>query len=118
MILTEDDGPVCENGKYPVNLDLDMILSKVPRKIFKQSWQSITNSPVILPKITVIEALNRVLKLPSVASKRYLTNKVDRSVTGQIAQQQCVGPLHSPLSDVAVTVVSLFDTVKLWNTFD
>jgi len=89
-----------------------MILSKVPRKVFKQSWQPKEKVPIVLPNITVIEALDRVLRLPSVASKRYLTNKVDRSVTGQIAQQQCVGPLHTPLSDVAVTVVSLFDTVR------
>lgn len=88
-----------------------MILSKVPRKIFEQHWQPKTNTPIILPNLTVIEALDRVLKLPSVACKRYLTNKVDRSVTGLIAQQQCVGPLHTPLSDVAVTAVSLFDTV-------
>lgn len=88
-----------------------MILSKVPRKVFEQSWQPKTNASFVLPNITVIEALERVLRLPSVGSKRYLTNKVDRSVTGQIAQQQCVGPLHTPLSDVAVTVVSLFDTV-------
>jgi len=88
-----------------------MILSKVPRKVFEQSWQPKINVPFVLPNVTVYEALDRVLKLPSVASKRYLTSKVDRSVTGQIAQQQCVGPLHTPLSDVAVTVVSLFDTV-------
>jgi len=110
--LTEDDNPISENGKYPVNLDLDMILSKVPRKVFEQSWQPKEKVPIVLPNLTVIEALDRVLRLPSVASKRYLTNKVDRSVTGQIAQQQCVGPLHTPLSDVAVTVVSLFDTVR------
>lgn len=88
-----------------------MILSKVPRKVFNQSWQPKINIPIILPNLTVIDALDRVLKLPAVASKRFLTNKVDRSVTGQIAQQQCVGPLHTPLSDVAVTVISLFDTV-------
>lgn len=39
---------------------------------------------------------------------RYLTNKVDRCVTGLIAQQQCVGPLHTPLADVAVTAISHF----------
>lgn len=63
--------------------------------------------------LTVEEALNRVLRLPSVASKRYLTNKVDRCVTGLIAQQQCVGPLHTPLADVAVTAVSHFNLVNL-----
>lgn len=62
--------------------------------------------------LTISDALNRVLRLPSVASKRYLTNKVDRCVTGLIAQQQCVGPLHTPLADVAVTAVSHFNLVN------
>ncbi|XP_050442491.1 phosphoribosylformylglycinamidine synthase [Adelges cooleyi] len=113
VILAEDEKSVFQNGKYPVNLDLSMISNEVPRKVFKQKWQSSTKSPIKLPKITVIEALDKVLRLPSVASKRYLTNKVDRSVTGKIAQQQCVGPLHTPLSDMAVTVVSLLDTVGI-----
>ena len=51
---------------------------------------------------TIMSALDRVLRLPSVASKRFLTSKVDRSVTGLIAQQQCVGPLHIPLADCGV----------------
>lgn len=62
--------------------------------------------------LTVQDILERVLRLPSVASKRYLTNKVDRCVTGLIAQQQCVGPLHTPLANVAVTAISHFSTVK------
>ena len=63
--------------------------------------------------LNVRTALERVLRLPSVASKRYLTNKVDRCVTGLIAQQQCVGPLHTPLADVGVTTISHFSTVSL-----
>ena len=50
----------------------------------------------------------RVLRLPSVASKSYLTRKVDRCVTGHVAQQQCVGPNQLPLSDYAVYAQSLF----------
>lgn len=70
-------------------------------------------STIKIPKnLTVQAALERVLRLPSVASKRYLTNKVDRSVTGLIAQQQCVGPLHTPLANVAVTAISHFSTVN------
>lgn len=52
--------------------------------------------------------LYNVLKHPSVCSKRFLTNKVDRSVSGLIAQQQCVGPLHTPLADVAIITHSHF----------
>lgn len=61
--------------------------------------------------LTVKLALEHVLRLPSVGSKRYLTNKVDRCVTGLIAQQQCVGPLHTPLADVAVTALTHFSLV-------
>ncbi|KRZ56606.1 putative phosphoribosylformylglycinamidine synthase, chloroplastic/mitochondrial [Trichinella nativa] len=56
-------------------------------------------------------ALKRVLLLPSVGSKNFITNKVDRSVTGLVAQQQCVGPFHTPVADVAVTALSYFETV-------
>lgn len=44
---------------------------------------------------SVLIALRRVLCLPSVASKRWLTSKVDRSVGGLVAQQQCVGPFDT-----------------------
>ncbi|XP_026686352.1 phosphoribosylformylglycinamidine synthase [Diaphorina citri] len=57
------------------------------------------------PNISVLQALNNVMRLVSVGSKRFLTNKVDRCVTGLIAQQQCVGPLHTPLADVAVVAL-------------
>ena len=45
--------------------------------------------------------MEQVLQIEAVASKDWLTNKVDRSVSGRIVRQQCVGPLHLPLSDVA-----------------
>merc|ERR1719162_1783359 len=48
-----------------------------------------------------------VLRLVAIGSKRFLTSKVDRSVTGQVAQQQCVGPLHTPLANCAVIAQSL-----------
>jgi phosphoribosylformylglycinamidine synthase len=52
--------------------------------------------------------MNSVLSILAVGSKRFLTNKVDRSVTGLIAQQQCVGPLHIPIADYALTLISNF----------
>ena len=48
------------------------------------------------------EALDKVLSLEAVACKDWLTNKVDRSVSGLVAQQQCVGAIQLPLSNVAV----------------
>ncbi|XP_041046632.1 phosphoribosylformylglycinamidine synthase isoform X2 [Carcharodon carcharias] len=97
---------------HPVDLKLEWVLGKMPQKEFILNHTKSNLQPLALPtNLTVRDALNRVLRLPSVASKRYLTNKVDRSVTGLVAQQQCVGPLHTPLADVAVVALSYFDTV-------
>ena len=40
--------------------------------------------------------------MEAVACKDWLTNKVDRSVTGKIARQQCQGEIQLPLSDWAL----------------
>ncbi|XP_059470388.1 phosphoribosylformylglycinamidine synthase [Neocloeon triangulifer] len=91
----------------PVDLDLALVLGKMPPKKFdmrRANWQ---RPALSLPTgLTVQEALERVLRLPSVGSKRWLTNKVDRSVTGLVAQQQCVGPQQAPLADAAVIALS------------
>ncbi|XP_038668127.1 phosphoribosylformylglycinamidine synthase [Scyliorhinus canicula] len=101
-----------QSATCPVDLKLEWVLGKMPQKEFTLEHRKPSLQPLSLPtNLTVRDALNRVLRLPSVASKRYLTNKVDRSVTGLVAQQQCVGPLHTPLADVAVIALSYFDTV-------
>ena len=51
------------------------------------------------------EYLSRVLQLEAVACKDWLTNKVDRSVTGKIARQQCQGEIQLPLSDCGVVAL-------------
>ena len=51
------------------------------------------------------EYVERVLQLESVACKDWLTNKVDRSVTGKIARQQCQGEIQLPLSDCGVVAL-------------
>ncbi|MEK6651879.1 MAG: phosphoribosylformylglycinamidine synthase, partial [Nitrospirota bacterium] len=97
------------DGSAPVNLDLEKILGDMPQKTFKLERVEPKLAPLILPEgITVRDALDRVLRLVSVGSKRFLTNKVDRSVTGLIARQQCAGPLHLTVSDVAVIAQSHF----------
>ncbi|XP_068262722.1 phosphoribosylformylglycinamidine synthase [Nyctibius grandis] len=117
MLVDDLEAPVPEGGSHeglptPVNLELQWVLGKMPRKEFVLQRVAPTLRPLALPPgLTVRQALERVLRLPAVASKRYLTNKVDRSVTGLVAQQQCVGPLHTPLADVAVVALSHFDTV-------
>ena len=104
------------NGTNPVDVDLDQVLGSLPQKTFVDSTSPKTLMPLEMSALgatkstdnAVKEAVNRVLRLLSVGSKRFLTTKVDRSVTGLVAQQQCVGPLHTPLADVAVLAQSHF----------
>ncbi len=93
----------------PVNLPLEPILGDVPPKTVEMTTVPLKTKALKLPAdLTVEGALERVLRLVSVGSKSWLTRKVDRSVTGLIAQQQAVGPLETPLSDYAVVAHSLF----------
>ena len=93
----------------PVNLSLEKILGDMPRKTFHISRVEQKREPLQLQKnLTVRDALQRILRLLSVGSKRFLTNKVDRSVTGLIAQQQCAGPLQLTVSNVAAVSQSHF----------
>jgi len=97
------------DGSAPVDLDLEKILGDMPQKTFRFDRVPPALAPLKLPAgLTVRDALNRVLRLVSVGSKRFLTNKVDRSVTGLVARQQCAGPLQLPVSDVAVIAQSHF----------
>ncbi|NOZ77625.1 MAG: phosphoribosylformylglycinamidine synthase [Acidobacteria bacterium] len=91
------------DGSTPVDLDLEDVLGDMPRKTFELERIEPELEPVRLPEGTgVRDALDRVLRLLSVGSKRFLTTKVDRAVTGLVARQQCAGPLQLTVSDVAV----------------
>src|SRR5512143_2891447 len=93
----------------PESLELAKVLGEMPQKVFRLDRKKTALKPLELPKdLTVRTALDRVLRLVSVGSKRFLTNKVDRSVTGLIARQQCAGPLQLTVSDVAVIAQSHF----------
>ncbi len=97
------------DGSTPVDIDLSELLGDIPVKTFEDNRANPQFLPLDLPDdLSVAEALNDVLRLLSVGSKRFLTNKVDRSVTGLVARQQCCGPLQLPVSDVAVVAQSHF----------
>jgi len=97
------------DGSTPVDLPLELVLGKMPQKTFTDNHVKMDLQPLSLPEgTTVMGALDRVLRLLSVGSKRFLVHKVDRSVTGLCAQQQCVGPLQLPLSNVGVTAHTHF----------
>ena len=107
------DGQIVVHDRWddstPVDLNLAEILSNIPQKTFQLKHISEELMPLQLPSdLSIKKALMLIFRLPSVGSKGFLVRKVDRSVTGLIAQQQCCGPLQLPVSDVAVIAQSHF----------
>ena len=99
------------DGSTPVDLELAHVLGDMPQKSFSFDRSHPRLEPLLLPEdLTVRQALDRVLRLLSVGSKRFLTTKVDRAVTGLIARQPCAGPLQLTVSDVAVVAASHLET--------
>lgn len=97
------------DGSTPVDIDLSTLLGEIPQKTFTDTRKNPGFSPLHLADdLTVEKGLYDVLRLVSVGSKRFLTNKVDRAVTGLIAQQQCCGPLQLTVNNVAVVAQSHF----------
>jgi len=97
------------DGSTPVDIEIDTLLGSIPQKSFEDARIETTLKSLELPEgLRVKEALYDVLRLVSVGSKRFLTNKVDRAVTGLIAQQQCCGALQLTVADVAVAAQSHF----------
>jgi phosphoribosylformylglycinamidine synthase len=96
----------------PVDFNLKAILADFPQSTYEDNRVVLPlKSLEISDKLSVSEALQNVFKLLAVGSKGFLVNKLDRSVGGLVAQQQCVGPLQLPLSNVAVVAMSHFDIV-------
>jgi phosphoribosylformylglycinamidine synthase len=97
------------DNSTPVDLELAPILTSIPQKTFDLRRCDIRKESLRLPPdLKVSDALRLIFRLPSVGSKGYLVRKVDRSVTGLIARQQCSGPLHLPVCDVAIVAQSHF----------
>ncbi len=93
------------NGIKPLDLRLEYLFGKPPRTIIRDTTVKFQNKKVEYDSSRIREYLSLVLQLESVACKDWLTNKVDRSVTGRIAMQQCAGPLQLPLNNLGVVTL-------------
>lgn len=93
-------------GNKPIDIDIGVILGKPPGMLRDVTHAESLPPPLDFAGVTPAEALERVLRLPAVASKTFLITIADRSVTGMVARDQMVGPYQVPLADVAVTTTS------------
>ncbi|GMT44358.1 MAG: phosphoribosylformylglycinamidine synthase [bacterium] len=97
LVVKDDDENAC-----PVDLKLEYLFGKPPRTVLNDTIQTNKFKKVTYEAAHFEEYLIHVLHLEAVASKDWLTNKVDRSVTGRVALQQCAGPLQLPLNNLGV----------------
>ena len=93
------------DGVKPFDLDVAQMFGHSPKTIMTDHTVERHYSDVSYSLDKIDEYIERVLQLEAVACKDWLTNKVDRSVTGKIARQQCQGELQLPLSDCGVVAL-------------
>ena len=93
------------DGVRPFDLDVAQMFGHSPKTVMVDETVSHTYADVTYDLNDIDTYLENVLRLESVACKDWLTNKVDRSVTGKVARQQCVGALQLPLSDCGVVAL-------------
>ncbi|PMO76174.1 phosphoribosylformylglycinamidine synthase [Vibrio splendidus] len=90
----------------PIDMPMDILLGKTP-KMHRDAKTLKANNPAIdRSGIELNEAVDRILRLPTVAEKTFLITIGDRSVTGLVARDQMVGPWQVPVANCAVTAAS------------
>lgn len=100
LIVTDE-----RSSTHPADMPLPVLLGKPPKMV--RDVKRIHPDPALLDKtgMQLQEAARRVLRLPAVANKSFLITIGDRSVGGQTARDQMVGPWQVPVADVAVTTM-------------
>jgi len=93
-------------SNQPIDLPMSVLFGKAPK--MHRDVQSIKTKfkPFDVKGISLEDAAERVLQLPTVASKSFLITIGDRSITGMVAREQMVGPWQVPVADAAVTAQS------------
>ena len=94
-----------KDGRNAIDLAVADLLGNSPKTVItdstvKEEYKDIQTDPSQLDRY-----ISDVMMLEAVACKDWLTNKVDRSVTGRVARQQCQGEIQLPLSDCGVVAL-------------
>ena len=94
-----------KNDCKPIDLHLDALFGSSPKTVMNDKHQEINFESIAFDEKLLHGYLEKVLSLEAVACKDWLTNKVDRCVSGRVAQQQTVGELQIPLSNCGVVAL-------------
>ncbi|NOX85994.1 MAG: phosphoribosylformylglycinamidine synthase [Chlorobi bacterium] len=97
ILIFREDEKSC-----PVDLKLEYLFGKPPKTVLTDRTEKPEFHDLEYDESNFKEYLNNVLQIEAVACKDWLTNKVDRSVTGKVALQQCAGTVQLPLNNLGV----------------
>ncbi|MEO2060168.1 MAG: phosphoribosylformylglycinamidine synthase [Mesonia sp.] len=89
-------------GEKPMDLALSDMFGSSPKTIMNDKKVNRNYADLAYDTSKIYDYVAQVLQLEAVASKDWLTNKVDRCVSGRVAKQQTAGPLQLPLNNVGV----------------
>ncbi len=107
LTVTDEHFAGDEKLNTPIDLPLDVLLGKTP-KIYKDvKTANAEGDSLDLSTVTLSDAADRILSLPTVAEKTFLITIGDRSVTGMVNRDQMVGPWQVPVADCGVTASAL-----------
>ena len=94
-----------KTGEKPIDLKLEDMFGKAPRTVLNDRIVRESYAEPQYDAGKLVHYIENVLQLEAVAAKDWLTNKVDRSVTGRVAKQQTAGSVQLPLNNCAVVAL-------------
>lgn len=95
-----------EHDNTPVDMPMNVLLGKPPKMHRNVERLQTSYKPLDLTGISLDDAAERVLSLPTVADKSFLITIGDRTVGATTVRDQMVGPWQVPVADCAVTTMS------------
>lgn len=94
-----------KDGKKPIDLQLEDFFGNPPKTVMQDKTVETSFASAEYQVELIPEYVENLLQLEAVACKDWLTNKVDRSVTGLVAKQQTCGALQLPLNNLSITAL-------------
>jgi len=94
-----------KTGEKPIDWKLEYMFGNSPRTVLTDRTINEQYAAPVYSQSEINKYIENILQLEAVACKDWLTNKVDRSVTGRVAMQQCTGSVQVPLNNCAVVAL-------------
>jgi phosphoribosylformylglycinamidine synthase len=94
-----------QKNEKPVDWKVEHLFGNPPKTILRDEYKKEVFDEVIYDQRDLVSYIEQLLQMEAVGCKDWLTNKVDRSVTGKIALQQTCGKLQLPLNNLGVVAL-------------